>query len=86
MRAFSSVCITYQRTARPCYTFQKEKKTPNLWSRKKATPEKVIRVLFFYHEFANLRIYLKEHESHELHEYEKEKEKLTLIRDNSCLI
>ena len=27
MRAFSSVCITYQRTALPCYTFQKEKKS-----------------------------------------------------------
>ncbi len=36
------------RTARPCYTFQKEKKTPRLWSRKKAKPEKAIRVPCYY--------------------------------------
>ena len=29
-----------KRTARPCYTFQKEKKTPIYWSRKRLKPEK----------------------------------------------
>ena len=58
----------------------KREKDSNFWSRKKLR-RIAIRVLIFYHEFAN---FLKEHESHEFHESGNEKEKVAIISDNWC--
>jgi hypothetical protein len=73
MRAFPVASMSFQRTARPCYTFQKEKKTPIFGVEKSLRQKKTKKIQI-----------LKEHESHELHESGKEKEKLTIIRDKWC--